>query len=183
MSAWGMRKNFLWIFFLLTTASIIFPCRSFSKALSPTEYQVKAAFIYNFLSFVQWPASDLDKKGPVGICILGEDPFGSELDVLQKKRIRGRSIVIRRLRGLEEVGGCDVLFISRSEKRSLKRIIRSIGNKGILTVGDMEGFGEEGGIIQFYIKDRKVRFLINRRAAERAGLRISSKLFWLSGRR
>ena len=109
MSAWGMRKNLFWIFFLLTAASVIFPCRSFSKALSPTEYQVKAAFIYNFLGFVHWPASDMDEKGPVGICILGEDPFDSELDVLQKKRIRGRSIVIRRLRGLKEVGGCDVL--------------------------------------------------------------------------
>ena len=175
--------NLCGLLLLLSGASVILPGQTFSKALSPTEYQVKAAFIYNFLGFVHWPASDMDEKGPVGICILGEDPFDSELDVLQKKRIRGRSIVIRRLRGLKEVGGCDVLFISRSEKRSLKRIIRSIGNKGILTVGDMEGFGEEGGIIQFYIKDRKVRFLINRRAAERAGLRISSKLFWLSGRR
>ena len=141
---------------------------------SVAEYDVKAAFLLNFAKFVEWPHSDEARaRTPFSICILGDDPFGGALDqVIQGETIEDRSLVVKRISKLRE--GCEVLFISSSE-RDIPSILKQAGPR-VLTVGEGSDFLRKGGMISFLIEDRRVRFDVNLGAADRASLRISSRL-------
>ena len=142
-----------------------------------TEYELKAAFLYKFASFVEWPVY---LGGPVCICVVGEDPFGPMLDrVVREKSIGGRPFVIRRFKALRDGSHCQIVFIASSEQRKLKSILDSLPGP-VLTVGDTTGFCERGGIIDLEVEDEKVHLRINPEAAERARLRLSSKLLSLA---
>lgn len=145
------------------------------------EYEVKAAFIYKFTKFVDWPAQTFaDSKEPFSICVLGKDPFGNILDqIFSGKTVNGREPVVKRSDSIEELKGCHILFISASEKKRLTEIIEVIQFPGILTVGDTDQFAQSGGIIGLHEQDKKIRIEINVGAAKRAGLTISSKLLIL----
>jgi hypothetical protein len=151
-------------------------------APAPGEYEVKAAFLYNFTRFVEWPDNPVLPAGTeLRVCVLGEDPFGTSVDALQGKRVHERTIAVRRLENAERRTGCDVLFVSASESVRLDRVIDPRTPEfGVLTVSDMPGFAEAGGIIQMVLEHRRVRFEINVTAARRAGLSISSKLLRLA---
>lgn len=143
-----------------------------------SEYAVKAAFLYNFARFVEWPAAAFrNPRDPMTLCVLGEDPFGSELDqTVDGKAVLGRQIVVRRFAtpaGLEE---CRILFVSSSERPRFDQILAAVGNRAVLTVGEEEAFGRSGGIISFVVRQNRVRFQIDRGAASRAGLSIGSQL-------
>lgn len=142
------------------------------------EYQVKAVFLFNFTQFVDWPAVAFpDDQSPLTIGVLGEDPFGVFLDeTVRDEKINRRSIVIRRYRHVEEVGSCQVLFISRSESHRLERILAALKGRSILTVGDEDSFARRGGMIGFVPANNHTRLQINLGAAKVAGLTISSKL-------
>jgi hypothetical protein len=141
----------------------------------PTEYQVKAAYLYNFGRFVEWPAH-ADGDG-FGICVIGRDPFGQTLDsAVAGQSINGRGVVTRRLPGIAEAAGCRILFISASEDAQVNRILSTLQNTSVLTVSDMPRFTERGGMVQFIQDGNRVRFEINRAVAERAGLTLSSEL-------
>jgi hypothetical protein len=146
------------------------------------EYQVKAAFVYNFAKFVEWPAhSFTGPSAPIVICILGDDPFGSLLDIpVNGKLVEGRPLVVRRMSDVRHVKACQILFISSSERKRLASILAEVKLCGILTVGDMAGFAAEGGVITLQLEDGRVRFQVNMDAAEQQGLRISSKLLSLA---
>jgi hypothetical protein len=134
---------------------------------------LKAVFVFNFVQFVDWP----NTARPVGICILGDDPFGRFLDeTVRGERLGTRSIEVRRYRELSEVEACDVLFISRSESERIPQIVTALKNRPILTVSDGHDFAKQGGMIQFFNDRNRVRLRINRDAAETADLTISSKL-------
>ena len=150
-------------------------------APSPSEYQIKAAFLYNFAKFVDWPAKALPGASTsITLCILGEDPFGTDLEqILDGKTVNGKSIVIKRFRGIRGLEGCHILFISSSERHHLPEILGALRGASMLTVGETERFAKLGGIINFTIEENKVRFEINVDAAERAGLKISSRLLKL----
>ncbi len=136
-----------------------------------TEYDVKAAFVLNFAKFVEWP--DTNSSEPFSICTLGEDPFGAALDrIVAGETINNRKVVVRRLRKWQQP--CDVVFFSNSE-RDTPSILREIGS-GVLTVGESPDFLRHGGMINFVIADRRVRFDVNRTAAENASVKISSRL-------
>jgi hypothetical protein len=141
------------------------------------EYQVKAAFLLNFIKFIDWPASAFaDPGSPVAICILGEDPFGHALDqVVEGETVNGRKVALQRIKRAPPAKSCQVLFIAKSEKDNPKTILSDLP-PGILTVGEGEGFMRAGGMIAFVIENRRVRFDINRAAAEKAALKLSSKL-------
>lgn len=153
-----------------------------SEAQSPTEYQVKAAFLYNFAKFVEWPARSFPMAGaPFTLCVVGEDPFGSDLEeITQGKTVNERKLVTRRVKKTQEREPCHILFISPSEEERLGEILRAVGNSSVLTVSDIEKFSQSGGIIRFTQDGNKIRFEINLDAAERAGLRISSRLLKLA---
>jgi hypothetical protein len=149
----------------------------------PTADAVKAAFLCSFAEFVEWPA---EKPGqtpaaerPVTVGVLGDDPFGSLLEETAKAR-GGRPIAIVRFRSLEEVAGVQILFVSASERGALQRIVDRVGRSHVLTVSDITGFAREGGIIGFFVEEKRVQFEINVAAAEVAGVRISSRLLNLA---
>lgn len=147
-----------------------------------SEYEIKAAFLYNFAKFVEWPETVfVDSARSVYIGILGKDPFGSVIDkTIANKKVKGKPLAIRRFQKLEDLKLCHILFISASEKDSVTQILDTVENLSILTVGDMDQFAEKGGIINLLNKDNKVRFNINLIAAERANLKISSRLLKLA---
>ena len=146
------------------------------------EYQLKAAFLYNFVKFVEWPAEDLaDSDGIISLCVFGEDPFGPVLDkTIEGKTAKGKDLVIRRLTAVEEMRSCQVVFISSLAKDHPPELLNALDDSAVLTVGEMEGFTGMGGVANFVIDKDKVRFEINVDAADRAGLKISSKLLKLS---
>lgn len=144
-----------------------------------SEYEVKAAFVYNFTRFVQWPRSRA--SGPLDICVIGEDPFGSAIDeAVENKRVGGREITVKRLSEIEKAKACEVLFIASSEDEEVERIVETLAGVPVLTVGDTEDFAERGGMINLTKQGSHVRFEINVDALERAGLRASSQLLRLA---
>ena len=143
------------------------------------EYKVKAAFLYNFTRFIDWPQVSRSSSD-FSICILGLNPFGEELDVINGKPVKDRKVVTRLIKDVRDIEGCDCLFVSDSEKQNLDDIFRAVGERNVLTVGDMKGFAGAGGVIQFVTQESKIRFFINLTGARRAGLKISSKLLELA---
>jgi len=172
----GMRRpgRILWVL------GVMVLMLSGSRAQSPavTEYQVKAAFLYNFAKFVEWPPSSFsDASAPLRICVFGQDPFGQELrDITSAKNINGRKLQVDQVVDLRLARTCHILFIPSSEKAQLTRIFESLRGTDALTVGDAKGFVQQGGMINFVLENNRVQFEVNRKAAEQAGLKISSKL-------
>jgi hypothetical protein len=146
------------------------------------EYQVKAAYLFNFLKFVEFPEDSFgDALAPIVIGIVGEDPFGQSLpQVVVGKTVDGRDLVIRNFHAGENLRGVHILFISASEKKRLPQILASLQGVSVLTVADLDGFLDEGGMIQFLSENDRVRFAINVNAAGRAKVKISSKLLSLA---
>ena len=155
----------------------VFGCTPLTAA-EPLEYQVKAAFLYNFARFIEWPAAT--GRDGFAICVLGEDPFGSALQGLTRKRVRGVPIRVRRLRAVAEGDHCQVLFIAASERHALVEALAYLAGRPVLTVSDIGGFTELGGIVELYIENKRVRFAINPAAAAHSGLKVSSKLLSLA---
>ena len=145
-------------------------------AQASREYDLKAVFLFNFVTFVDWPANALPDKGPFVIGVLGDDPFGNALDeVVAGETIRGVPLQVRRCRTLEEARQCQILFISASEAAKLPEILKDLRGRPVLTVADLPRFPEVGGVIGFSTGTR-LQLLVNPTAAQRAGLVISSKL-------
>jgi len=145
-----------------------------------SEYQVKAAFLYNFIKFVDWPSDGLNSAGTICLGILGRDPFDDALEVVKGKTAKGRKVVVVHFRSIEEVKGCDLLFICASEKGRLSQILKFAHNTRMLTVADQEGFCEAGGMINLVFVKNRVGFEVNLPAATRARLRVSSQLLKLA---
>lgn len=149
------------------------------------EYDVKAAFLYNFTKFVDWPSSVFaNDRDTLTVCVLGDDPFRGSLQRVAGEDVEGRQLIVLRARSdfLSRPGGCQILFISRSEAQRLSQVLAAVRDHPVLTVSDTEGFLEQGGIINFVLQGSKIRFEINQESAERAGLKISSKLLRLASR-
>ncbi len=146
------------------------------------EYQVKAAFLYNFARFVDWPPEAFaPTSDSLIVGLIGEDPFGVVLDqTLGDKFLHDRKVVVRRFQRIESVAECHILFISASEEARLGEIMQRLNGASVLTVSDVDGFAERGGIIGFRRQDNRVRFEINADAAKRVGLKISSQLLKLA---
>jgi hypothetical protein len=142
----------------------------------PGEYEVKAAFVLNFMRFVRWPPRIFPSADvPVKLCILGEDPFGPVIEgVLEGQTVNGRSIAVERMSAAPPANACHVVFLDRSMPNQ-GQTLRRIG-EGVLTVGEADQFLDDGGMIHFVIEGQRVRFDINARAANAAGLRLSSQL-------
>ncbi|MGO9015549.1 MAG: YfiR family protein [Dissulfurispiraceae bacterium] len=158
------------------------PVVSYSESEQAEEYEVKAAFLFNFARLTEWPgdAFRLHDKN-FEICLVGDDRFGGILDTLSSRAIGGRSVSIRRITDFRESSACNLLFISSSEAYRLRDIISFVKERPILTVSNIKGFEKEGGIIAFYLMDNRVRFRINIDAARKARLKISSYLLEVAG--
>ena len=158
---------------------------AFSQArpnILPTrEYRLKAAFLYNFAKFVEWPAEALsDENSTFILGVLGEDDPGPALESIRGKTVKGRTLTIKRFESLQDLADCHILFITSSERQDVERALESLEGSSVLTVGEMERFAEMGGIINFVVKKNRLRFEINLDAGRRAGLEISSQLLKLA---
>jgi hypothetical protein len=144
----------------------------------PGEYAVKAVFLYNFSKFIEWPITLNDQ---MRLCILGADPFGNALSAVEGKPVGSQRFTSTRILSVHEVEtyACNILFIAQSELDHLQGVLDAVRGMPVLTVGDTEGLTREGVMIGFYIEQGKVRFEINQRAAEQAGLKPSAKLLQL----
>lgn len=148
-----------------------------AESSQPSGYQIKAAFLYNFVNFIEWPSGAFsDKTSPIILGVLGEDPFGIFLKPAEGKTVKGRKLIIKRFEAFEDFELCHILFISSSEKENMKHILAKLNRFGVLTVGDTQGFTQSGGIINFIRVENKIRFEINLDAAKAGDLEISSKL-------
>ena len=148
---------------------------------SAGEYQVKAAMLFNVAKFVEWPVEPSGRdQDPFKMCVIGRDPFGTSLDSLKGKPVKGRQLLPVQLAGIDEIGECKVLFISSSEKRNLAAILAAASRSGVLTVSDIDRFAASGGMIGFVEVEGKVRLEVNLAAAQHANLKISSQLLKLA---
>ena len=146
------------------------------------EYQVKAAFLYNFAKFVEWPPSAFASSSePISICIAGQNPFGSALeDMVRGKVVGGRSFAVRSLTDPQQAGKCQILFVGASERKRAWFLLDQINRTGILTVGEADEFTSIGGMVNLKLDGTRVRIQISLESAERANLKISSKLLGLA---
>jgi hypothetical protein len=145
---------------------------------STSEYRIKAVFLFNFTQFVEWPSSAFSDSGsPMVIGILGNDPFGAFIDqVVQGELVNNRPVTVRRLKGTEDVTGCNILYVCQSEEGNMRNVLTAVKGRPILTVSDAGGFSHDGGMIGFFEEDHRIRLKINNREALADGLKISSKL-------
>lgn len=146
------------------------------------EYRLKAAFVSKFAGFVEWPPQEWkNPSDPMLICVWGENPFGSALDqAVSGKSVQDRKIAVRYISGVAQIAGCQILFVSSSERKHYRSILKQIPPNGILTVGDADNFTAEGGMVDLPLDGERIRIVINIDAAEQGRLRISSKLLGLA---
>jgi hypothetical protein len=146
------------------------------------EYRVKAALLFRFAQFIEWPPEAFkDASDPVNFCTVGDDPFDGALDdAVAGKKIGARVIRVLHPRGPENVKGCQLLFVGAKESKRIPVILASAHDSPIVTVGESDGFAQKGGVINFLLEDKKIRFEINAGAAQQAGIKISSRLMLLA---
>jgi hypothetical protein len=142
-----------------------------------TEYDVKAAFIYNMAKFIEWPPSNKDS---IGLCIIGADPFGKTMDNIKGKTVKGKRLDVRKSSSSGELKECHMVFISNSEKDQASRIADMLKDYPVVTIGDTEGYISQGVMINFFMENKKVRFEVNPDRARRAKIGISSQLLKLA---
>jgi len=144
-------------------------------------YQIKAAYLYNFIKFIDWPEDAFPAvQSPVYIGILGDNPFGSDIEKLETKNVQRHPIRLRFGQKPEDLRGCHLIYIGPSEWESIDRILSQIPRNGTLTVSGAPGFNESGGVIRFVETDNRIKFAINLQVAREANLRISSRLLQLA---
>ena len=163
---------------LLLVAALAIVAGGSLVAQRPGEYQVKAAYLYGFGRFVEWPAEAATASdGAFVLCVLGDDPFGRLLDqATEGGQLKNRPVSVRRIGRAEDATECDTLFISASEEGRLARILSVLGRRPVLTVGDSPEFAQRGGMIGFSTEGSRVRFTVNLPAAQDAGLMLQSEL-------
>jgi hypothetical protein len=147
------------------------------------EYQVKAAFLFNFARFVEWPTPAMAASPAFRICVVGDDPFGPLLsETLSGKTVHERPIQVDHPATTTDILACHIAYIAPSESSQLPRLLAAIAGRSVLTVGETTEFASRGGMIGMHLEDNKVRFDVNAEAAQQAGLRVSSQLLKLAVR-
>jgi hypothetical protein len=174
----GRGPRFWYRLIVVVVWVLLWTARMNAQQAKPKEYEVKAAYLYNFARFVRWPANvPTTQDNSFSICVLGQDPFGPTLDsTLAGESLDGRPVVVRRISRAQDVGDCRIMFISSTEENHLKQILAALENSLVLTVSDMPDFSRRGGMIQFVLEGSKVRFEINLANAEAARLTVSAEL-------
>lgn len=145
------------------------------------ERKLKAALVFNFPKFVEWPpGADKYSGDPIRLCILGADPLSEELMALNSKKIGDRPLVVSSAKEIEGVRDCQIVFIGASERANIEAVLKALKGESVLTISDMDHFVESGGVIGLIEVDERVRFEVNLAAARSARLEISSKLLKLA---
>lgn len=144
------------------------------------ENQLKAAYVFNLAKFTQWPAWTLDASGEATVCVAGNDPFGAALAGLESRTLQQRTVRLRRNVRAESFDGCWIVVVPRSEATRVGEILGEIADRPILTLSDVDGFVQRGGIIGLSTQGNRVVFDVNIDAANRAKLKLSSQMLKLA---
>jgi hypothetical protein len=172
----NVRDSRGWGALLLAAVLSIFaaPCPP-ARAASPSQSDVQAIYLYNFAKFVRWPSG---RPGPtLNICIAGQEVYAETLGkVVAGEQIDGHPLAVRTLGRTEDAAGCDILFIDVSARERLDGLVAATAGKPVLTVSDIPGFLDRGGMIQFVLTDSRVRFSVDLHPVERSGISLSSEL-------
>ena len=173
-----LRLNASAVPMLAAACLLLTPFRIFAQRATPTENDVKAAYIYNFGKFVKWPANyNANQGGAFTICVLGDESIGATLQsTLTGKTLGGAPVIFKQLSKPQDAASCRVLFIDGDQESHLKGILSALDRESVLTVSDISDFSKRGGMIEFVTEGSRVRFAINRTVAENAGLILESDL-------
>ena len=163
---------------LLASLLAVLPGSAPAGQATPTEDEVKAAYVFNFARFIEWPpAKFAGNTSPLIIGLIGNGPVGDVIGaVIQKKTINNHPLVLRRLSPADDLTLCHILFVCRSERERFADIVSAVHGAAVLTVGESDQFLERGGIINFYVDSETVKFAVNLDSSDQARLKISSKL-------
>ena len=143
------------------------------------EYAVKAAYIFNFSKFVEWPPTN--GSGAFEICILGDDPFDSTIDqLIHGRSAYGHSFQVRRIKGTADAKSCRIVFVGSADRTMAAKLVDAVRGTSVLTVGETQDFLRIGGMIALQMEDSHVQIIINANAAQSANLRISAKLLMMA---
>ena len=182
-----LARALLPIILIIQFLLALFACggKAFAQDSSPSQYQVEAAFLYNFGKFIEWPTNAFaDDRAPLVIGVYGGDSFHGDLErIVAHKSINGHPLAVQQFSALSDLKDCHILFVSVAGQKQAADILNTLHDSSVLIVTEnMNHFAESGFMINFFMKDEKIRFEINDTAATQAGLKISSKLLAL-GRR
>ena len=160
----------------------LLPMRAEADQQAATEASVKSAFLYKFTHFADWPPETMGEAGdPFAMCVMGRDELAAVLEhAVAGRSARNRPLLVRRIERVEESQGCHLLFIGSLTQDKVERILGALGPQPTLTVSDVKGFARRGGMINLTKEGKRLRFEINRRAAEQAGIHLSSQLLKLA---
>lgn len=173
----GTRR---WISALVATA--LWLCIGVPEARAQSEDQIKAAFLFNFLRYVEWPeAAFAGPDDAVKICLAGSGNFADVVSLtVSGKSVENRPVEVNTLSGLSRASSCHILYVGKGSEFAPAKVASSVLGSSVFTVADREGFATGGGIANFIRTDNKVRFEINPSAAKKAGLKVSSRLLRLA---
>lgn len=150
---------------------------AFPQSIVGTEYEVKAAFLYNVAKFVEWPHDSFnDEEDLLILCVQSNNPETDVFSSLNNKKVAGRKIMVIKCEDTEQIEKCHILFIDSKERSFIKKSLKSVKDMSILTVGHYRDFEYEGGIINFFTEQGRLRFEVNLEAAKRVGLKLGSQL-------
>lgn len=155
------------------------PCAS--QATGPSEYEVKAAFLYNFALYVEWPAAALDGRPAFTVGMVGKDVFGGVLEKTMKDRTaQGKKVEVARFAAAEDIKACHILFVPYGEREQLDKITAALKGTSTLIVTEFDEALKKGSIINFFLEDKRVRIEVNPDAAGRENLRVGAKVLRLA---
>jgi hypothetical protein len=174
-------QKLVWIALVSALLALTAAPAAWAQSIPTLEYQVKASYLYNFLQFVEWPPEAFP-DGVILVCVFGEDHFGAALREIDGEAMRGSTIAVRHVGEPGALEDCHIAFVSASERNREPQVLRHLAGRPVLTVGETSGFTERGGAINLVLMADKVRFKINRAAAERNQLKISAQLLQLGMR-
>jgi hypothetical protein len=174
------KPRFLFLLLMALFSLIWNPGTSRAEAFE--EYHIKAAFLYHFSNFVDWPASTFEAtKGHLRICVMGKDPFGQSLDAtLANKSVRDHPFEIRRNPPTTELQHCHLLYLPASASSQIRALRHQVAKENVLTVGETLDFMRQGGMVQLFVDNQKIRFAVNTDVVNQANLKVSSKLLRLA---
>lgn len=152
--------------------------QTYSETLFGPEYQIKAAFIYNFAKFIEWPEEILNRNNnnSVTLCIIPDNPESDIFFSLNNRTVGGKRMEVKKISNIKDIDGCHILFVDSTDKAFIKECLKGIKDRSILTVGHFKGFIREGGIINFFTEEGKLRFEVNLNAAKNSGIKLGSQL-------
>ena len=162
----------------LVTVGIFASVSAYGDSTPADQALVKAAFLFNFAKFVEWPANS---SKPLAFCVIGDDRMAAYLQAgIAGKSIESRSLTVRNRPDLTQLDLCSVIYIGPTEKKVVTQVAQLVAGKQILTVSEFSELGSQGAVISFFLDDERVRFEVNLGAVRQAGVKLSSKLLALA---